>query len=384
MAKTRIFVSSTCFDLTQIREDLRKAIIDLGHEVLLSEYPSFPVLPELGTIENCKKNVRENTDIFFLIVGGKRGSLDVQSGKPVTNVEYETAKEHGIDSFVFVNRSVLNLLPVWERNPTADFSPSVDDPEVFAFIKNLQADNRWIFSFEKASEIIEIFKHQLSVFLRELVNRKREGKLKPLSEFKDETPRAQMIALDRPRFWEYLLTEELLKSKLSKIKRDFNDLERGLIFKRAVPMKGRDFLAWAGARCNDLGALVKLIKVSVEEELPRSWGPPGNPGDAVKILYAVKKIAHACNELLDWEADLRSIIPPQAFLALKERMKGWTSQLLAEMERLVEELGKPFRQPNPQGTYTIELVFEAPRGMDDYLAEIERLRSHPEEWIDEY
>lgn len=384
MSKTRVFVSSTCFDLSQVREDIRNCLIQLGHDPLLSEYPSFPVSPDLGTIENCKKNVRENTDIFLLIVGGRRGSLDVDLGKPVTNIEYETAKEEGIDTFVFVSRSMLDLLPIWENNPTANFSPQVDYPEVFLFSKNSKADQKWLFPFDKASEITEIIKHQFSVFLRELIGRKKEGKLRPLREFANETPRAQQIALDRPRFWEYLLTEELLKSKLTIIKRGFNDLQRGLIFRPSVPMKGREFIPWVGARCRDLESLVRLIKIAVEEELPRAWGPLGVAGDVVHILAAVNKLNQACTELLNWEIELGSVIPPEAFVNLKERMKGWTSQLLSEMERLAEELGKPFRQPNPSGQYTINLVFEAPPGVDELVAEVQRLCEHPEEWLDAY
>ncbi len=46
MNNTRIFVSSTCYDLAAIRESIREMILDLGHEPLLSEYPSFPVSPD--------------------------------------------------------------------------------------------------------------------------------------------------------------------------------------------------------------------------------------------------------------------------------------------------------------------------------------------------
>ncbi len=40
MSKTRIFVSSTCYDLGAVREILRKYISQLDHEPILSEYPS--------------------------------------------------------------------------------------------------------------------------------------------------------------------------------------------------------------------------------------------------------------------------------------------------------------------------------------------------------
>jgi hypothetical protein len=173
MSKTRIFISSTCYDLAATREDIRNCINGLGHEPLLSDYPSFPVLPDLKTVDNCKKIVRDNTDIFILIIGGKRGSLDPNTGKSITNTEYEAAKENNIDSFVFVSRSVMNLLPIWENNPDANFSPTVDYPEVFNFIKNIMAEQKWVFTFEKTSDIKDILKNQFSVYLNYLIQKKK-------------------------------------------------------------------------------------------------------------------------------------------------------------------------------------------------------------------
>jgi Domain of unknown function (DUF4062)/HEPN domain len=71
MDRTKIFVSSTYFDLAQVREDIRTSISQMGHEPLLSEYSSFPTLPDIGTVENCKKAV-QSCDLFVLIVGGRR------------------------------------------------------------------------------------------------------------------------------------------------------------------------------------------------------------------------------------------------------------------------------------------------------------------------
>lgn len=76
MSKATIFVSSTCYDLAALREDLRGFLLQLGHVPLLSEYPSFPVQPDQTAVDNCKKNVETHTDILVLIVGGRRGALD--------------------------------------------------------------------------------------------------------------------------------------------------------------------------------------------------------------------------------------------------------------------------------------------------------------------
>jgi hypothetical protein len=199
MTRTRIFVSSTFFDLAQVREDIRATINSLGHEALLSEYPQFPTLPTLDTIENCRQAVR-SSDIFVLIIGGRRGSLDPASGKTITVLEYETAVQNGIDCFVFVQENVMFLLTVWKNNPAADFAPAVDSAQVFEFVDKIKSAQKWIFTFARASEIAEILKPQLSVFLKDLVDRGKSGKLELLTEFAGESDNARHLAQERPRY----------------------------------------------------------------------------------------------------------------------------------------------------------------------------------------
>jgi hypothetical protein len=386
MGKTRIFVSSTFFDLTQVREDIRTAISQIGHDPLLSEFPSFPVLPDLSTIENCKRNVREHTDIFVLIVGGRRGSLDSDTNKTITNLEYETAKQNGIDTFVFVNKAVLNLVPIWEKNPTADFSPYVDHPEVFSFIKNIQAEQKWIYSFEYASQIADILRIQLSIFLKYLLDQKKEGKLKPLKEFLNETSRAQQLALDRPDFWEHLLTIELLESKLGIIRRRYSDFQRGLIYRKTVRMLGKEYFSWVRSRLDDLLKLTSIFVTSIPAEIPASWGPPGQAGNPLEIQRAVNTLMSAFDALVDWEIELSAVNPPEPFERVKSLMQGLTAQFLDEVERLVEELNKVFELPNPQECeHKINLAFNFPESkIQEITNEIKRLARNADDWIEDY
>lgn len=63
--KPSIFVSSTCYDLKQIRRDIREFIeADLGYEAILSEYDSFPIDPDKDTINNCLRVVEQRADIL--------------------------------------------------------------------------------------------------------------------------------------------------------------------------------------------------------------------------------------------------------------------------------------------------------------------------------
>ena len=87
--KPSIFVSSTCYDLKQIRQDIREFIeADLGYEAILSEYNSFPIDPDKDTINNCLRVVEQRADIMVLIVGSRYGYITDHGEKSITNLEY--------------------------------------------------------------------------------------------------------------------------------------------------------------------------------------------------------------------------------------------------------------------------------------------------------
>ena len=117
-----VFVSSTCYDLKQIRKDIKDFIEHhLGFDAILSEYDSFPLDPNIGNIQNCIRIVRERADIFILVVGNRYGHI-TGNGKSITNLEYINARAKGIPIYVFVDKSLLNVLPIWKNNPTIDLT----------------------------------------------------------------------------------------------------------------------------------------------------------------------------------------------------------------------------------------------------------------------
>lgn len=73
MAKPRVFVSSTFYDLKQVRADLERFIKELGYESILNERGNIAY----GSIERleeyCYKEVAL-CDIVIAIIGGRLGS----------------------------------------------------------------------------------------------------------------------------------------------------------------------------------------------------------------------------------------------------------------------------------------------------------------------
>ncbi|MET0466899.1 MAG: hypothetical protein ABW007_27305 [Chitinophagaceae bacterium] len=211
------------------------------------------------------------------------------------------------------------------------------------------------------------------------------GQLVPIKDLAEETPRAQFLALEKPRFWEYLLTIELLKSKLVRVRRNYNDVERGLAFRKSRIMSAPEFSNFVLAKMSDIELLVPAFTVAVEEEIPASWGAPGETGDVLEIKRAVDRLMAACNELVEWEGDLVSVRPPEIFDGVATLMRGLTAQMLSEMEHFANELSKPFEQPNPAGEYEINLKFTFPQDRINQITEEtgrirDRIASNPELW----
>ena len=63
-----VFVSSTCYDLKQVRADLKEFFEETyGFNAILSEFDSFPIDTNIGPVENCLHNVDAYADFFILL-----------------------------------------------------------------------------------------------------------------------------------------------------------------------------------------------------------------------------------------------------------------------------------------------------------------------------
>ena len=69
----RIFLSSTCLDLVDLRSGLKESLEEMGYQVWASEFPEFPVDSGLHAQDNCLRNV-ERSDQYVLIVNDRYGS----------------------------------------------------------------------------------------------------------------------------------------------------------------------------------------------------------------------------------------------------------------------------------------------------------------------
>src|SRR5262249_31662243 len=126
MARPRVFVSSTYYDLKHIRSSLDLFVESLGYEPVLSEKGDIAYTADRPLDESCYREAA-SADIFVLIIGGRYGSeASGERKKPthtfferyesITKKEYESAVSRDVPIYIFVESGVYSEYQTYLRN----------------------------------------------------------------------------------------------------------------------------------------------------------------------------------------------------------------------------------------------------------------------------
>lgn len=165
MAKPRIFISSTFYDLRQVRADLDFFIEQMGYEPVRNEEGDIPYGKDEALEEYCYKEIK-NIDILVCIIGGRFGSESKSSSKSsVTQMELKAALSEGKQVYSFIEANVLSEYETYLINKESETKYRyVDDKRVYEFIeeiKSLKANNI-IKGFDTASDIVKFLREQMA------------------------------------------------------------------------------------------------------------------------------------------------------------------------------------------------------------------------------
>jgi hypothetical protein len=179
MPVPRIFVSSTCYDLRYVRENLRHFIESLGYEPVLSERGGVYYDPRAHVQQAAIAEVAQ-CQMLVLVIGGRRGSSSVRDPTTsVTNLEYKAACDHQIPIFALVDRDVLAQYRVFcanRANPKVDRDviayPAVDSTNIFQFIHEVESHviNNALMPFSDFEEMRSYLCQQWAFMLHEFLS----------------------------------------------------------------------------------------------------------------------------------------------------------------------------------------------------------------------
>lgn len=200
MAKLRIFVSSTYYDLKHIRNYLEAFIDSFGYEPVLFESGDIPFEHDKPLDESCYKEIL-NSQMQILIIGGRYGSeeskakiqpkkkkIDKENSETVdekhrrynsiTKMEYETALSQNIPVFIFVEKNVLAEYDTYRKNRNNDSIEyaHVDSINVFRLIDDIysQTVGNYVKGFEKFEDISNWLRDQWSGMFAEFLKKNKD------------------------------------------------------------------------------------------------------------------------------------------------------------------------------------------------------------------
>ncbi len=188
MAKPRIFISSTFYDLKQVRSSLETFVLGLGFDPVLSEKGSIAYTPDVPLDESCYREA-QSSDVFVLIIGGRYGSeVSGESTsrrkeffdryESITRKEYESAVERDIPIYILIEKSVYAEYETFKRNrenQTIQYA-YVDSVNIFTFIDYVltRPRNNPVYHFELSSEIETWLREQWAGLFRELIRTRKD------------------------------------------------------------------------------------------------------------------------------------------------------------------------------------------------------------------
>jgi hypothetical protein len=187
MARPRVFISSTHYDLKHLRSSIENFVEQLGYEPVLSEKDSIAYMPDAPLDESCYREAK-NCDIFVLIVGGRYGSPTsshkraklsasdfYERYESITRREFESAAERDVPIYILIDSAVDAEYQTYLKNKDNQSIryAHVDSVNIFHFIESIRErqKNNPIKLFSRYAEIETWLREQWAGTFRELIQR---------------------------------------------------------------------------------------------------------------------------------------------------------------------------------------------------------------------
>lgn len=155
--------------------------------------------------------------------------------------------------------------------------------------------------------------------------------------FEIEGEKIREIEKTRPRFWEYVLMEELLKSRQNDLKAELAALPGVVRLRRPTRLQVHDYLDFMRNEFAQMATVASDLRQCLERDVFDALGSPGVPGNPVKMQKAVNSLAFHCHRIMEVERKLLGTIPPASFSTAHIMIKGVSSTTVNIFDDLVRQ-----------------------------------------------
>lgn len=276
MARLKVFISSTHYDLKHVRASLENSISLMGHEAVLSESGKIAYAFDSPLDESCYREVA-NCDVFVLIVGGRYGSPTSQEAvlkrdadwksfytryESVTKGEFRAAIQHDIPCFVLVDADVYAEYGTYARNLGNDqiSYAHVDSVNIFEFLDQILklARNNALKTFHSFPEIHDWLREQWSGAFRDLL--KQKANWQQLQALSSKVSELSSVTDTLKTYLQTLVETQLDETKSVALIREQE--EKLSTFRQGLSLATNPLVAFVNESVKDLRLVAKWIERS--------------------------------------------------------------------------------------------------------------------------
>jgi len=225
------------------------------------------------------------------------------------------AQSYNIPIFVFINKEIQTHYKAWERNPANNFEGIVENKKLFEFIKEVYANQCWIYQFTSAKDIIDTLKKQFAYLFSECLDIKKRYRDSHIPEYLTNVNSTLLqLYIERPDYWEYDFFIEATCLELDKCTDLENDYELGLATEAFIDLSvPSELFDWIDLKFEELIGIVEAISTLVNNSMYE-----GKPKDEKHSLYIAQRLALHYRKLLSWMIQLRSVKVQKKFNKILE------------------------------------------------------------------
>lgn len=174
MAAPRVFISSTYYDMKQVRNNIGDFIKSLGYEAVMHERSGVAYTQNDPLEEDCYHEL-VGCDIIVSIIGNHFGTQSSDGNLSITMRELQTAIKAKKKIYVFISNDVFIENRTYRRNKDNENFQSAytDDVKIHKYIAELMdtVRNHVITPFDTTDQIISVLKSQFAGLFQNLLAR---------------------------------------------------------------------------------------------------------------------------------------------------------------------------------------------------------------------